>query len=339
MCGLAGMAGRGFIDEDATVFRELLQLSGMRGIDSTGIYFCDTTGKKLQILERKETLNSLDFVDKYGWSDYTPLYRTDFNLFMGHTRSKTFGGATLANCHPFNLQRYVGAHNGSLTDWEFTFGNGGKTDSELMFEKMDSIGEKGPYEVLNNLAPTSAYAVTIFDKFKRRVIFARNKQRPLWVAINKKRPILYWASEERFLDFVISSNRLDADVFYFSPFKMYTVDINKIQKGDTCPWTIQELTPQETIKKSKEIWYPPQNPVKPLVQQEQEIAKVIHLNATTGETSENGNMILEQLKISGITDYFNSTDHAAERDDIVLEEPVQEVPVEDINWSDAANHQ
>lgn len=335
------MLGRGITDVDATVFRELLQISGMRGIDSTGIYLCDTTGKKLEICQRKEVCNSLDFVDKHGWHEHSTLYRTDFNLFMGHTRSKTYGASTLSNCHPFNLSRYVGAHNGTLSDWEFTYGTGGKTDSELMFMKMDDIGGKGPKKVLDDLSPHSAYAVTIFDKYTRKMMFARNRQRPLWVAINNKRPVIYWASEERFLDFVIDSNNLDADVFFFQPWTLYTIDIMNFKVGDHTPWTTENLVEQVIPpKKNSNIWYPPKEETKPV----ETTATVIQLNATTGESKEievktneeigpghnsqmalelqEDNPILKDLMISGVTDYFNKTEDK-----------------DDIDWSNVVNYQ
>lgn len=331
------MVGSGFIDKDLAAYRELLQLSGMRGIDSTGIYFARTTEDKIQYIEQKSIENSLNFVDIYGWSSKSILARTDMNVYMGHTRSKTAGRATLKNCHPFNLSRYVGAHNGTLYDWEYYYSGKDETDSELMFKEMDRRGNTGPKEVLNELCYESAFAVTIFDKAHRKLIFARNKHRPLWVGIGKDRPILYWASEERFLKFVSESHQIKMDIYYFEAFKMYTVDPNNIKLGDRSPWEITDLkvkTKDQKESKSR-VDYAYQSKVEPLTSS----ASVITMNATTGESKPVKNP-MDNIIVKGITDVFNATDNDTVLSDLIGTALDSDTPEsEDIDWNNVANFQ
>lgn len=321
------MMGRGFVHEDMKAFQELLQLSGMRGIDSTGVYFVRTEDKKLMYFEKKSLQNSLAFVNMYSWSKGTFLYKTDFNVYMAHTRSGTAGRATIDNAHPFNLSRYVGAHNGTLYDWEYYFDDSKKdrTDSEMMFQKMDDLGEGGVKEVLDGLSAESAYAVTIFDKVKRKMIFARNRHRPLFVGVSKKRPIIYWASDQDYLEFVNKRWNLDMKVYFFQPFKMYTIDVNTLQKGDTKPWVAEDLKDNKgKTRNSVEVWKSTSDNTN---------TEVLKVNSTSGATSIVNPMDSPTLMISGATDYFNATDKDEPRN------LVDERSEDDINWNQVANFQ
>lgn len=63
-------------------------------------------------------------------------------LLLSHVRSRTVGETTLANTHPFRRERWVFAHNGTITDTDFLRAKSsterlqqieGQTDSELFF--------------------------------------------------------------------------------------------------------------------------------------------------------------------------------------------------------------
>lgn len=95
------------------------------------------------------------FDASYGWAmkkqpvraSECPLFLNasstiEGELLLAHVRSRTVGQSTIANTHPFWCDRWLFAHNGTITDTEFLRAHSsperlrciqGQTDSELFF--------------------------------------------------------------------------------------------------------------------------------------------------------------------------------------------------------------
>lgn len=232
MCGLCGIAGFGIIRQDTDIMRELLYVTALRGTDGTGVFSLTNSGKEALA---KDAVPSARFINvnhkmfNVGWPD----------LMMGHCRDATVGSLIQSNTHPFVTPNLVGAHNGTLWDIEFNPvkqpGKDKETDSELMFKKMSRDGIQ---KTLSKLSPGSKYAVTIWDRREKELIFARNPDRKLFVALNKKRDVIYWASEEEMLDLILRRNKIEYECFYFETYKMYSISLRKIKAGSQIDFTV-----------------------------------------------------------------------------------------------------
>jgi predicted glutamine amidotransferase len=160
---------------------------------------------------------------------------------MGHTRWPTGSAPTTdKNAHPFAAGDLIGAHNGSLKGVEFY--DKTLTDSELMIRTM---AKEGIVPVLERLSVWDAYAVTIWDKTKKLLTVARNKERDLTFAVHKNKGVMFWASEDRYLDFVFSKYYKDDEFTYYdvTPYHVFTIDPKNV-KGGHIPWITEKLTPK-----------------------------------------------------------------------------------------------
>ncbi len=242
MCGLLGMVGKDIQKVDREMFSDLLWVSGLRGPHSTGLLTAVPLEDDDMVKMRKLAVPSPNFVQIDQNNGIKLLESPYAQLFMGHCRWATVGAVTAGNAHPFNTGRYISAHNGTLHD-HWSWGKKGtededKTDSLLMFERMEREGVK---EVLEDILPSSAYAVSIYDTKTRKVILARNKRRSLYVGMNKERNNMCWASEDGMIEFAAGRAGIKMDVLAIPEQYMFTINIDEVSTKEESPWDVEKV--------------------------------------------------------------------------------------------------
>lgn len=244
ICGLAGLIGRNLFQCDVDIFKELLYVTSLRGMHSTGVMGARETKKGWTWAIEKETLSAPEFIKKHEHSVFDSHHKCD--IFMGHCRDATVGEINEENSHPFDTERLIGAHNGTLREYKYR-SDKTKTDSQMMFEAMS---KEGILPVLQDLHALSAYAVSIFDKQTGELYLARNYHRPLYVALGTQFSLCIWGSDYRMLQLVADRGRLPVEVFQLEPNVLHTLNLDKIDRYDdkkhNVPWTSTEITPKGT---------------------------------------------------------------------------------------------
>lgn len=213
MCGLFAAIGPGIVKADLEFLQSLAYVSGLRGLDGTGVvqgrtYYNHTSHKVFKqdvevgyfmyhqnVLHKRKVME--DVMD---------------NFILGHVRASTVGNSTLDNTHPFEFDNLIGMHNGTLTNKEFLepAHKLGKTDSEMMFSKMDEEGVEPVLKRINSVGnEASAYAVMVYDRKTGNIKIARNSKRPLHYAFNTKRGVMYIASEAGMLRWLLARSGIE----------------------------------------------------------------------------------------------------------------------------------
>lgn len=242
MCGHFGMAGIGIIQEDLNIFRDLGCISDIyRGGDGSGVYQVNSRSNSSKYKNNYEYLHKTMFPFSVMLYDLdveasdTPELKTFLSscvpdVFIGHVRAATLGKISHSNAHPFSFQNIVGAHNGTLKDSKYidTRKENALTDSELLFS---DINQRGIVSVINELDPNSAYAIVQYDRHNRKIHLYRNDKRPLYVAFNEERNVLYWASEAAFLRFVLNRRVVRTSICALRSHMIYEIDPQTVNKS------------------------------------------------------------------------------------------------------------
>jgi glucosamine 6-phosphate synthetase-like amidotransferase/phosphosugar isomerase protein len=234
MCGLVGIIDR-FVDtKQLEMFRWMLHFDVLRGEDSTGVairHSPSVSGKPGQV-EIYKALGHPDRLHQKFPEVFEPkgLIRRPqdpIRFVMGHNRAKTIGSASHSNAHPFHCEHIVGCHNGTLKSGLHTLPKNveGQTDSEQVFLALaqgQSIDE-----IVNNVS--GAFALTWWNAKSKTFNIFRNSQRPLWLAWNRQKTTLAYASEKWMLEVAIaktnqSSSLVDIEKFEEDRFLSFEID-------------------------------------------------------------------------------------------------------------------
>lgn len=198
MCGLSGAMSSSLSWQEEGIFKDLLNISSLRGYEGSGVII-----SQKQILKRNPLIRSLRTPFISGALANSPelaeLFRPSCNIAIGHARWPTKGGTDIKAVHPHRSGHIVGVHNGTMNRVAGVDVKD-QSDSAMLFESIAKIG------VAETIKESSgAYALVWIDEQKQTVNFLRNGQRTLYfknVGWNKNINTLYWASEQSMLDFV-----------------------------------------------------------------------------------------------------------------------------------------
>jgi asparagine synthetase B (glutamine-hydrolysing) len=243
VCGHCGVIGPGINSWDLSIVRDLLTVSALRGEDSTGVLQGLAQNwfghDKIDYVIEKMASESLYFKWyhlKSSKGNKRLLNSVSDNFICCHVRAATKGSIVDENAHPFEFEKFIGMHNGTLREKKYEDSKTNKTDSELMFKDMD---ERGIIPVLESLDPFSAYAIVLFNKENGEISFVRNSQRTLYYAIHATRSVLYYASEIWMLREMAARNteKLYKDTVYeFKPDIIYTFHPQDFKAKDIMPF-------------------------------------------------------------------------------------------------------
>lgn len=227
MCGLVGVIGN--INKwDRVAFHWLLHLDVIRGEDSTGVCAVhrDNTTHVYKELGRPENLYDL-FPEQFKGDVYQ---EHNVKCLMGHNRHATQGAVNAENAHPFEFDRIIGAHNGTVWQWSMRDLSGyteHDIDSKIIFQH---INDSGSIQEVWDVAD-GAMALTWWDKQEKALNIVRNKERPLHYCVSKDRKTLYWASKPWMLEAALGHCRIKHDkIESFDTDKLHEITFSK--QGD-----------------------------------------------------------------------------------------------------------
>lgn len=244
MCGLFGAHSTSLSDHEVNNVKTLAHLSGLRGMDSTGVILASRFKKGFRVYTDKETIDPCSF-----FKEREPI-KSAVSTVVGHCRYATHGSVSWKNAHPFHFGKIVGVHNGVIHKMA-PAKEADRTDSSVLYEKIDKDGLLPALEE----ARDGAYALAWVNVQENTLNFIRNEQRQLWF-MRAKCNTLYWASEKRMLDFL----RAHAQSSYDEPWLLKTNLLLTYPLGSMTHRVNENLVPPR-------VYTPPKRPTENILDQ------------------------------------------------------------------------
>lgn len=240
MCGLFGMMGHGIIGKDLDIIDDLMLVSSTRGMEGTGL----SAGRSYDSRAHTFKVPGDPLYWRYMGNDekktrVKDIYDISNSWFVGHTRSPSTGTIDMPSTQPFVYPSIVGTHNGTLFGDYHPF----PTDSAKLIARIATGAESVP-EIIGSLGANDSYALAWYNFEDKAMHFLRNGKRSLFFAVNKKRSVIYWASEARFLRFALAGEEFE--MFYFEENKHYTIPVKSIKVPGKYELNIVDEIPQPT---------------------------------------------------------------------------------------------
>lgn len=230
------MVGPGIGKDDMDMYRDLAYVVGLRGTDSTGIIQGTLSKWKCDVFIEKSAMDVAYFLWHHKYTEKGNkriMTSLNDNVNMLHVRAATLGSVSNYNAHPHVTKHLIGMHNGTLVDNKYQ-PKDDRTDSEMLFKDID---DRGIEAVVRDMDKNSAYALTWVDRQEHTINIFRNEKRPLYCCFNKKRKVLYWASEGWMLEGCAARNHVEiGEVFYFEPFRLYSFRPEDVLANDLPDW-------------------------------------------------------------------------------------------------------
>jgi len=200
MCGIIGVLGWPISDESLRAFETLFYLNELRGGDGIGLVNVKNTtvmGSPTTVYttfkdHEMSAEMAITYSDEY---DKMTKFNHENRLIMGHCRAATIGKVSTENNHPIILDSLIGMHNGTIKLPKYNAE--GKTDSQVLYETIESLGWPEVYEEIKD----EPYALAWVDKEKAVLSLTRSKDRPL-CCMKLESDTIFFASDWKMLDFV-----------------------------------------------------------------------------------------------------------------------------------------
>lgn len=225
MCGNVGMAGE--ITKDyKSLFDCMLIVDQIRGPHSTGIASADQRGD-VNVFKRATTP-----VDLMSMRGYEKAIHWDPQVLIGHNRYATVGKINNYTAHPFEFEKIVGTHNGTLQHWtELPESRDFDVDSECLLHNIDKHGWEKTAKYMYG-----AWALVVYDAVDHKLQVLRNAERPLHMAYTEDRKVLLWASEAWMIKGLAPRFGIKVGkVFQPKENVLLTWDLPRIRAGSTMP--------------------------------------------------------------------------------------------------------
>lgn len=264
MCGLVGCYGL-VEHKEARAFAVLHHLDVLRGRDGAGVLTNNWNGvtKVYKGLYTPDDLAAI-YPEVFTGKDNSIGKIQDINLLLGHNRASTVVNSLHNdNCHPFEFDRIIGAHNGTLPHYSKNKLDGGvnfTVDSEALFYNINKDPDNFP-EFIKDV--DGAMTLTFYNKHKKTLSLYRNEKRPLYVAVVNDKQTLFWASEKWMLSVALTR----ADITFSNehiesyPVYLYTELKAKKKHGKVKLITLKSVTEVKYEPKYQNHYYAPPKPV------------------------------------------------------------------------------
>lgn len=222
MCGLAGACGPSLSQKDREAVTQLMELSKVRGRDSTGLFTVlkpdaeKTRGLKYRTY--KDVVESPAFMAS---KTVKAMLADEPCVIGGHTRLATHGKINVSNAHPYTVGHYIGTHNGVIPDLYDRVND--KTDSEILFTNMM---KDGVIKGIRSGLDLGDMALVFINKSNSTLNYFRNGGRPLFIGVEEKKKKFFWSSSKDFLEF-IEKHRLTkfSNLYSVEPYMLHSVNL------------------------------------------------------------------------------------------------------------------
>lgn len=175
----------------------MLYADAVRGHDATGVFGVTKEGN---VDIKKQAAAASIFVSSTEFSSFKAKIVSAYHAVIGHNRKATHGEKRHEDAHPFwdKNNNIVLVHNGMISNHK-EFCKDSTVDSAAIANVM---AEKKHTDVLSEV--TGAYAFIWYDVKEKKVFFARNESRPLFIV--ETDGLFALASEPQLAGWTLSRN-------------------------------------------------------------------------------------------------------------------------------------